>query len=92
MICFVANVTHLFSECSVGCLTIHGTLHPLKSVFFSQNIAFPKIAFCSNEMVYLLIGEQGCLGQVITLPFFHTGGSLLFINYIAINTASFHTL
>ena len=65
---------------------------PFKKCFFSQNIAFPKVAFCLNEMVYLLIGEQGCLGQVITLPFFHTGGSLLFINYIAINTASFHTL
>ena len=59
---------------------------------FSQNIAFSKVAFCLNEMVYLLIGEQGFLGQVITLPFFHAGGSLLFINYIAINTASFHTL
>ena len=57
-------------------------------MFFSQNIAFPKVAFCLNEMVYLLIGEQGFLGQVITLPFFHAGGSLLFINYKAINTAN----
>ena len=65
---------------------------PFKKCFFSQNIAFPKVAFCSNEMVYSLIGDQGFLGQVITLPFFHAGGSLLFINYIAINTASFHTL
>ena len=89
MICFVANVTHLSSECSADHTW---DFIPFKKCFFSQNIAFPKVAFCSNEMVYLLIGEQGCLGQVITLPFFHTGGSLLFINYIAINTASFHTL
>ena len=61
-------------------------------MFFSQNIAFPKVAFRLNEMIYLLIGGQGFLGQVITLPCFLAGGSLLFINYIAINTASFYTL
>ena len=69
MICLIANVTHLKR---MVCLLSDHTWdsRPFKKCFFSQNIAFPKVAFRLNEMIYLLIGEHGFLGQVMTLPWF----------------------
>ena len=51
--------------------TVRGILHLSKSVF-SRNIAFRKVAtsFRLNNVTYLLIGEQGFLGQVVTLRVF----------------------